>query len=232
LPTKGHLGAKLSMGQPHQRAQLGGEAKNKCSSATPIETDTIANLANVRIDIKDLIRLTSSYDGSHISVHISISTQKMHSETILHTIRVRMLAALAQIVEKYPTRLRAKNFALYVDGYGNARSMEVRQDGEDQIFQEPAFCKADDLVSAVLQYRVIDLSRKVIEYDGTLWCWARYLEEAVMPYNSEKAVWGIHSFYFGTALTGNWLGLPKNMLQRRPDYFGRPKSGKVYLCYK
>ena len=87
-----------------------------------VESNKASSLADVQIDIKDLIRLTSSYAGDKVSVCVSLSTngdkisQPMEHDTTLHAIRVRMLAALAQIVDKYADFLRAGNVELYIDG--------------------------------------------------------------------------------------------------------------------
>jgi hypothetical protein len=209
-----------------------------------VESNKASSLADVQIDIKDLIRLTSSHAGDKVSVRVFLSTngdkisQLVEHNTTLHAIRVQMLAALAQIVDKYPDFVRAGNFELYIDSYGDVKSVDIRTVDEQHIFRESAISKIRNLGLLVARYGVVDvipsynsvLHYSPDEYDGTLLCWVRYLEEAVATDNEENGTWQRGSRYwqgqwryFGTSLLGNSYEWAENELQRLPGSFKRPE---------
>jgi hypothetical protein len=198
-----------------------------------VESDTVLSLADVRVDMKDVIRLTSSYTGAKVSIRFSLSKTGAEDAlvegytTVVYAILVRMAAVLSCIAKKYPNILKANDFELYVDGHGNVKSVEIRDLGEPHIFQEGAFYKFDGFAAVVAQYGAfrVDHYDRDDQYDGTLWCWVRYLEESIACIDEESEIWLCHVYYFGTDATSNNNGrpnMPKNQLLRIEGTFSRP----------
>lgn len=93
---------------------------------------TTLTMAEIRVDVKDLLRLTSSYREDRICSHIFQRTNQNDEPTeqytiLLDTLRARVLEALARIFENSPTDLRADDFTIYINSLGHVVSIQTNQ---------------------------------------------------------------------------------------------------------
>ena len=186
-------------------------------------------LADVRIGVMSLIRLTSTFNGRRFDIDFNLMPSHngggiLEQRTVsLHSVRARVLELLSQVIGKTPKRLHSTQFEVFIDGHGEVKSMELTIDNAKHTFDAVSYTKKKIVAEVVKRYGFLidptsNYKTDQTRYDGTLWCWLRFLEEVIFKepkdYQGRTEMLACHARYFGVYVAPAMHPPVKNYLWR------------------
>ena len=145
------------------------------------------SLADVRFGVKDLLRLTSAYDNQRFDIRVSLmhgheGNPRSHT-TSLYNLQARVLGLLYLRYLPGAAQLRATDFDIFVDGYGEARSVQIISDDKRHTLTDEfvgARKHTEEYIRSTCG-RAYDGYGSGGRYDGSLSCWVHYLQHIMTP---------------------------------------------------